>query len=160
MKIRKVIERDHQALWDIFREVVFNGDSYSQSPTISKEAGLHYWIKEGQHCYVAENEGRVVGAYIIKPNQPDLGSHVANGSFIVHPEARGQNIGTALGQSALEEAKKLGFLAMQFNMVVSTNKGAVALWKKLGFTIIGTVPKAFNHKTLGLVDVHIMHRFL
>ena len=54
----------------------------------------------------------------------------------------------------------MGFHAMQFNMVVSTNESAVALWKKFGFSIVGTLPRAFRHRKLGLVDAYVMHRFL
>jgi ribosomal protein S18 acetylase RimI-like enzyme len=65
-----------------------------------------------------------------------------------------------LGEHSLANAKKKGFQAMQFNAVVSTNTRAVELWKRLGFTIIGTVPKGFRHQALGLVDLYVMHRFL
>ncbi|UJH68289.1 GNAT family N-acetyltransferase [Muricauda sp. SCSIO 65647] len=107
-----------------------------------------------------EKEKKILGTYIIKPNQIDLGSHIANASYMVHPEARGLGVGQSLGKHSLITAKELGFLGMQFNFIVSTNKAAIALWIKLGFKIIGTVPKAFKHNRLGLVDAHIMFREL
>jgi ribosomal protein S18 acetylase RimI-like enzyme len=79
---------------------------------------------------------------------------------MVSPAAHGKGVGEAMGQHCLMEARKAGYEAMQFNVVVSTNTGAVALWKKLGFSIVGTLPKAFKHRQLGYVDVHVMHRFL
>jgi ribosomal protein S18 acetylase RimI-like enzyme len=98
--------------------------------------------------------------YKLIPNGPDLGSHVANASFMVDPSAHGQGIGRAMGEHCLAQAKQAGYQAMQFNFVVSTNAAAVELWKKLGFSIVGTLPKAFNHARLGLVDAYVMHRFL
>ena len=79
---------------------------------------------------------------------------------MVHPEACGQGIGSAMGSHSIKQAKKLGFSARQFNFVVSTNLVAIQLWLKLGFKIVGTVPKAFKHQKLGLVDIYIMHRFV
>jgi ribosomal protein S18 acetylase RimI-like enzyme len=79
---------------------------------------------------------------------------------MVAPSAQGRGVGRRMGEHCLDEARRLGFRAMQFNLVVSTNEPAVALWKKLGFDIIATVPEAFNHRTLGLVDAYVMYRSL
>jgi ribosomal protein S18 acetylase RimI-like enzyme len=78
----------------------------------------------------------------------------------VDPEAQGRGAGRALGEHCLDEARRAGYEAMQFNFVVSTNTAGVELWKKLGFEIVGTLPRAFNHSTLGRVDAYVMHRFL
>ena len=102
----------------------------------------------------------VVGTYILRANQPGSGSHVANAAFMVAPTARGQGIGHAMGEHCLSEARRLGFRAMQFNFVVSTNKGAIRLWKQLGFKIVGTLPGAFRHPQKGYVDVYVMFRSL
>src|SRR5918993_938843 len=110
--------------------------------------------------WVAEDEGRIVGMYKLIPNRRDLGSHVSNASFMVHPEAHGRGVGRALGEHCLDQARKAGYQTMQFNFVVSTNTPGVNPWKKLWFSIVGTLPKAFNHKQLGLVDAYVMHRFL
>lgn len=107
---------------------------------------------------VAVEDGRVLGAAKIIPNQQGNGAHVANGSFMVAPEARGRGVARALGEAALVFARAAGFKAMQFNAVVETNTVAVALWEKLGFRIVGTVPDAFDHPTHGLVGLHIMYR--
>ena len=118
------------------------------------------WFGAGVTSYVADVGGRIEGMYKLIPNQRDLGSHVANASFMVSPDARGNGIGAALGRHCLEEARRAGFKAMQFNFVVSTNTGAVELWKKLGFKIVGTLPGAFRHLTLGYVDAYVMYRVL
>jgi ribosomal protein S18 acetylase RimI-like enzyme len=109
---------------------------------------------------VAEDEGRIVGMYKLITNQRDLGSHVANASFMVDPGYAGKGAGRAMGLHCLREARRAGFLAMQFNFVVSTNTAAVELWKKLGFEIVGTLPRVFRHRELGDVDAFVMHRFL
>jgi Acetyltransferase (GNAT) family len=82
------------------------------------------------------------------------------GGWAVPAGQAGRGIGRALCQHSLDAARAADFLAMQFNFVVSTNTRAVDLWQTMGFAIVGTVPKAFRHRELGLVDVHLMHRFL
>ena len=160
MHIRRAVETDFVAMWNIFHAVVATGDTYVFSPSTSREDAHVYWLSAGITTFVAEIKGNIVGFYKLIPNQRDLGSHVANASFMVSPTAHGKGVGKAMGQHCLIEAKKGGFEALQFNFVVSTNKSAVSLWKKLGFAIVGTVPKAFKHQQLGNVDVYVMHRFL
>jgi L-amino acid N-acyltransferase YncA len=158
--IRPAGAPDHDAMWRIFQAVVATGTSYSFAPETGREKGLGYFTGPGIASWIAEIEGRVVGMYKLIPNRPDLGSHVANASFMVDPTSAGRGVGQALGLHCLREARRAGFQAMQFNFVVSTNKAAVNLWKKLGFAIVGTLPKAFQHRELGLVDAFVMHRFL
>lgn len=154
--IRPATPSDQDAIWDIFRTVVASGDTYVFDPQMPREEALAYWLRPDTHTYVAEHEGQVVGTYILKPNQPALGSHVANAAFIVSPAARGLGLGRHMGAHCLAEARRRGFRAMQFNFVVSTNEAAVRLWKQLGFQVVGTVPGAFRHSRLGFVDVHVM----
>jgi ribosomal protein S18 acetylase RimI-like enzyme len=158
--IREASRQDRDAVWEIFRTVVAAGDTYVFDPEIPREEALAYWFHPGTRTYVAESEGRVVGTYILKPNQPGLGSHVSNAAFMVSPSARGLGIGRAMGEHCLEEARRLGYQAMQFNFVVSTNEAAVKLWERLGFTIVGTLPGAFRHGTRGFVDAYVMFRTL
>jgi GNAT superfamily N-acetyltransferase len=105
-----------------------------------------------------DGENQILGSIFIKPTQPSLGDHIANAGFMVSVKARGRGLGRQLGEFAIPEAKRLGFTAMQFNYVVASNEGAVKLWLDLGFEIIGTVPGAFRHLSLGPIDIHIMHR--
>jgi L-amino acid N-acyltransferase YncA len=158
--IRAAAESDFAGMWPIFQAVVAPADTYVFSPAATRADAFDYWFGPGVASFVAEREGRIAGMYKLIANQRDLGAHVANASFMVAPGERGRGIGEALGRHCLEEAGKRGFAAMQFNFVVSTNTGAVALWQKLGFRIAGTVPKAFRHGRLGEVDVYVMHRFL
>ena len=181
MKIRPATDADRDAIWNIFHEVVAAGDTYALDPNISREDALAYWFAPGTHTYVAEGDpvrGRrcrpreangfptiirarqILGTYILRPNQSGGGSHVANAGFMVSASARGQGLGRAMAEHCLSEARRLGFRAMQFNYVISTNTGAIRLWEDLGFEIVGTLPSAFRHPDQGYVDVYVMYRSL
>jgi L-amino acid N-acyltransferase YncA len=121
---------------------------------------LDYWCKEDKHTYVAEIGDEIVGTFIIKDNFPGLGSHVANASYMTLPSAFGKGIGRTMGEFSLSEAKRLGYRAIQFNIVVKTNERAIRLWQNLGFAIKGEIPEAFNHRTEGYIDACIMRRKL
>src|SRR5215468_3709302 len=156
LQVREASSTDRRPIWEIFRAVVAAGDTYAFDPNISREEALAYWLNPSNRCFVAEREGRVVGTYILKANQTGLGAHVANAAFMVSPDARGLGVGLSMGEHSLAEARRLGFRAMQFNFVVSTNESAVRLWRRLGFEIVGTLPGAFRHSTRGFVDAYVM----
>ena len=158
--VRRATDADRDAIWDIFRVVVASGDTYAFDPGVSRDEALAYWMHAANHCYVAEKETRIVGTYLLRANQPGLGSHVANAAFMVAPTARGLGIGQAMGEHCLDEARRQGFRAMQFNFVVSTNEPAVRLWRRLGFEIVGTLPGAFRHSQKGYVAAYVMYRSL
>ena len=160
MEIRRAAESDFEAMWPIFRDVIASGDTYVFSPDTSRDDAFAYWFGPGVASYVAEAEGRIVGMYKIVQNHRDLGSHIANASFMVAPSYSGRGVGRLMGCHALREAGQAGFLGMQFNFVVSTNTAAVALWQRLGFAIVGTLPKVFRHAALGYVDAYVMYRSL
>jgi L-amino acid N-acyltransferase YncA len=156
--IREATDGDRDAVWEIFHAVVAEGDTYAFDPETPRDEALAYWFAHGTRTYVAESDGRVVGTYVLRPNRFGLGSHVSNASFMVSTSARGLGVGRAMGEHSLDEARRLGYRAMQFNFVVSTNEPAVKLWQRLGFTIVGTLPGAFRHRTRGFVDVYVMFR--
>lgn len=157
--IRLAEPADFDAIWEIFHAVVQGGDTYAYEPSTTQEQARTIWMETGA-TYVGLADGRVVGTYVLRANRMGLGSHVANASYMVSPDYQGHGAGRALCEHSLEEARKAGFIAMQFNFVVSTNQAAVELWKKCGFQIVGTAPKAFRHRQLGLVDAYVMHRYL
>jgi L-amino acid N-acyltransferase YncA len=160
LTIREASEQDRDAVWEIFHAVIAGGDTYVFEPETPREEALEYWFHPRTRTYVAESGGRVVGTYVLRPNRPGLGSHVSNASFMVSPSARGLGVGRAMGEHCLEEARRVGYRAMQFNFVVSTNEVAVRLWRRLGFCIVGTLPGAFRHRTRGFVDAYVMFRTL
>jgi len=162
MIIRKAdIDKDYDEVWVIFSNVISGGDVFSFEPNTSKADLKKLWFADNMDTFVAvDNLGKVIGSYYVKPNQPGLGSHIANAGYMVHPDEKGKGIGQLMCQHSIDFAREKGYLAMQFNMVVSSNDSAVKLWKSFGFSTIGTIPQAFRHQRLGLVDAYIMHKKL
>ena len=151
-------------IWPIFKEVVRAGDTLVFPPGTDEARARKYWLlPPPASVFVAVNkaDGAIVGTSFVKENQPGLGDHVANAAFMVAATESGHGVGRALAEHAIEWARQARFAAMQFNFVVSTNTRAIALWKNLGFSIVGTIPQAFQHQGLGRkVDAFVMHRFL
>ena len=160
MEIRKANSQDQEQVWQILQAINAKGDSFAFSPDISKEEMLAYWFDEHKHTYVAVEGNEIIGSFFFKDNQPGLGSHIANAAYAVSPKARGKGMGKIMGEFSLAEARRMSYTAMQFNLVVKTNEGAVKLWKSLGFEIIGEIPEAFKHSQLGFVNAYIMYRKL
>jgi len=161
MMLREYVPDDWPDTWNILRPEFRGGETCAFSQTISEEETKHVWIDIPTHTYVAVNDDNsILGTYYLKPNQPGLGSHVCNAGYIVANHARGQGVASAMCEHSQQTAKDLGYLAMQFNMVVSTNEGAVRLWRKHGLDIVGTLPKAFRHPQHGLVDAYVMYKVL
>ena len=160
LEIRSATNEDRDAIWNIFHAIVAAGDTYAFDPKMSRDEALAYWFRADTHTYVAERDGCVVGTYILKANQPGLGSHVANAAFMVASDAQGSGVGRRMAEHCLGEARHLGFRAMQFNFVVSTNTPAIHLWEQLGFKVVGTLPGAFRHPKRGYVDVYVMFHSL
>ena len=158
--IRQLAADEFDKFWPIFRIVVAAGDTYSYPPDITFEQARDLWTKPPSRVFAAFDGDAVIGGYMMRPNQPGLGDHVANAGYMVAPEMRGHGIAGSLCEDSLARARREGFTAMQFNFVVSTNDAAVMLWKKHGFAIVGTIPGAFRHVTRGPVDVFVMHRAL
>lgn len=160
MNIREATDDDFDGMWPIIRDIIRKGDTYAIPPDLDKDGAYKVWMREPQKTYVAEDGGEILGTYKLMPNAAGGGDHVCNCGYMVAPTARGRGIASALCEHSQAEALLLGFKAMQFNKVVVTNTGAVRLWQKLGFDIVGTLPRAFNHKALGYVDAHVMYKWL
>jgi ribosomal protein S18 acetylase RimI-like enzyme len=160
MEIREIQADEFELVWPIFHAVVASGDTYVYDPGTTFDEAKAMWTTPPARVFVALEDRRVLGCYVLKPNQPALGDHVANAGYMVAPDARGKGVAGALCRHSMEAARNAGFAAMQFNYVVASNTTAVALWQKHGFDIVGRVPNAYRHKTLGLTDVYVMHRYL
>jgi L-amino acid N-acyltransferase YncA len=160
MNIRLATREDFDQIWPIFHEIAATGETYAYPRDINKDQALKLWLDIPRQTYVFEEAGKILGTYYIKTNQAGPGQHVCNCGYMVSSSARGRGLATEMCEHSQEVAKKLGYRAMQFNFVASSNEGAVRLWKKLGFEIVGSLPKAFNHPSKGFVDALLMYKWL
>ena len=160
MKIREATKEDFDLIWPIFQEIVRAGETYVYPQNTSKEQALKIWMDTPKKTYVLEVDGDLLGTYYIKTNQAGPGNHVCNCGYMVSSNARGRGLATAMCEHSQDIAKEMGYKAMQFNFVASSNEGAVSLWEKLGFEIVGRLPKAFNHPAKGYIDALVMHKWL
>jgi L-amino acid N-acyltransferase YncA len=160
MNIREATETDFEQIWPIFHDIVSVGETYAYPRDTSKEQALKIWIDTPRITYVFEENGKILGTYYLKTNQLGQGDHVCNCGYMVSAAARGRGLATAMCEHSQNIARELGYKAMQFNFVASTNDGAVRLWNKLGFDTVGRLPKAFNHPLKGYVDALVMYKWL
>ena len=160
MDVREATKEDFDHIWPIFHDIAAAGETYAYPRDISKEQALEVWMDGPRKTYVIEEGGQVLGTYYIKTNQPGPGDHVCNCGYMVSSEARGRGLATALCEHSQETARKLGYKAMQFNFVASSNEGAVRLWIKLGFAVVGRLPRAFHHPSMGYIDALVMYKWL
>lgn len=159
--IREFNQADWPAVWQILEPVFRAGDTYSFPPDISEQEAFRAWVELPAATFVAADEqGLLLGSYYLKANQPGQGAHVCNCGYVVGAAARGKGIASAMCEHSQQEAIRMGFRAMQYNLVVSTNSGAVRLWQKLGFAIVGKLPQAFLHPSAGYVDAFVMYKSL
>lgn len=159
--IRPIEESDWDAVWSVIEPVFRAGETYAYAPDITPEEAHRNWVALPAATFVVEDEdGVLLGTYYIKANQPGQGAHVCNCGYIVADAARGRGIATEMCMHSQTVARTLGFQAMQYNLVVASNEGAVRLWQSLGFDIVGTLPGAFDHPKLGMVDAHVMFKKL
>jgi L-amino acid N-acyltransferase YncA len=160
MNIREATKSDWEKIWPIFNEIVSTGETYAYDPATSKEQAEKIWLETPRKVYVFEEDGGILGTYYLKTNQAGPGDHVCNCGYMVSSAARGKGLATSMCEHSQQAAIDLGYSAMQFNFVASSNEGAVRLWDKLGFETVGRLPKAFNHPKLGYVDALVMYKWL
>jgi len=160
VRIREAKQSDFEKIWPIFHEIASAGDTYAYPRDVTKEEGEKIWMDKPRKTFVAEGEEGILGTYYIKTNHAGPGSHVCNCGYMVPPTSRGKGVATAMCEHSQQVARELGYEAMQFNFVASTNEGAVRLWQKLGFEIVGRLPKAFKHPLQGNVDAFVMYKWL
>lgn len=158
---RQTLPQDWPAIWAILEPVFRAGETYTYAQDISAEQAEQAWMQLPAQTWVCLNaQDEIVGTYYLKANQPGQGSHVCNCGYVVSSAARGLGVASAMCRHSQNLALELGFRAMQFNCVVSSNEGAVRLWQQLGFQIVGTLPEAFKHPRLGYVDAYVMFKRL
>lgn len=160
MQIRPATIADRPAIWSIIGPTIRAGETYTLDRNMSETDALDYWLGADRETFVAEEGGEILGTYYIRRNQAGGGSHVCNCGYMTGTKATGRGIARAMCRHSLEHARARGYLAMQFNFVVSSNTRAVALWQSLGFEVVGRLPQAFQHPSLGYVDALVMFRAL
>ena len=161
IKVRELQEGVWPVVWQFMEPVIRAGETYPYAMDMTVNQARHMWLEVTEAAYVAEDDtGTLLGSYYIKPNQPTLGAHVANCGYMVSEHARGRGVATSMCEHSQEEAVRLGYRAMQFNLVVESNAASVHLWKKLGFAVVGSLPGAFKHPHLGYINAFIMYKTL
>lgn len=159
--IREISDDDWPSVWSLMEPIIRAGDTYPYAMDMTMQGAREMWLAIPQATYVAEDAtGRIVGTYYLKPNQPTLGAHVANCGYMVAENARGMGVGAQMCRHSQAEALRVGYRAMQYNLVVSTNKPSVHLWQKMGFEIVGALPGAFRRAGRDFVDAYVMYKEL
>ena len=162
MLIRPYERRDWDRVWAILEPVFRAGETYAFPLDISKEDARRAWTAQPKEVFVAVDQttGQLLGTYYLKPNTDGPGAHVCNCGYVVSEKARCKGVASQMCAHSQREAVSRGYRAMQFNLVVASNDGAVRLWQKMGFDITGTLPGAFRHPRLGFVDAYVMYKLL
>ncbi len=158
--LRAARQADDDAIWAILEPIIRAGEAYALPRDWSREAALAYWHSPDHDVFVAEDDGAIVGTYFLCANHLGGGAYVANAGYATAQDAQGKGVARAMCEHSIDHARSRGFRAMQFNFVIASNTRAVALWQRMGFTIVGTLPGAFAHPTLGYVDAYVMYRNL
>ena len=155
--IREYQTEDVTAAITIWNQVVEDGVAFPQEENLTEETGDAFF-KEQTYTGIAVNtdNNEIVGLYILHPNNVGRCGHICNASYAVKSTVRGQGVGKAIVTDCLEKAKEIGFRVLQFNAVVKSNTTALALYKKLGFTQLGTIPGGFLNKD-GVYEDIIVH---
>ena len=143
--IRRYVQQDIRDMIRIWNEVVEEGIAFPQEDFLNIESGTEFFAAQS-FTGVADIDGRILGLYILHPNNVGRCSHICNASYAVSSEARGQHIGEQLVLDCLKRGKELGFRVLQFNAVVESNIHARHLYERLGFKQLGTIPGGFRMK--------------
>ncbi|MDN7142079.1 GNAT family N-acetyltransferase [Pseudomonas sp. JQ170] len=158
--LRPMTAADFEHFWPTFQAIVSARETYAFDPALNLDQARELWLESPLHTLVAEEDGQLLGSYYLKANAAGPGSHVSNCGYMVCEAARGRGVARLMCEHSQQLARQQGFLAMQFNSVVSSNEAAVTLWQKLGFEIVGRLPRAYRHARLGLVDSLVMYKWL
>jgi len=160
LSIRAAVYADQERVWQTLEPTIRAGESIALDQDTTRASALDYWFSARHEAFVAEQEGTIVGTYFLRANQAGGGAHVANAVYVVSPSATGRGIAQAMCEHSLTHARARGFSAIQFNFVLSSEERRVKLWQRAGFKVVGTLPKAFQHPSLGLIDAYVMYREL
>ena len=160
--VRPFHDDDWPETWSALETAFRDGESYPCETDITEEEARRYWFGPKNSVYTAREiaDHLFAGTYYIRPDQGGLGDHICNCGFVIALSARGKGYAANLCLNAQDEARRLGYLGMKFNLVVSTNDAAIKAWKRAGMETIGVTPNAFRSKRYGLVNAFIMYKDL
>ncbi len=160
LSIRAALFIDQESVWQTLEPTIRAGESLALPWDTTREGALDYWFCARHEVFVAEQAGTVVGSYFLSASRAGGGAHVASSVYVVSPSATGRGIAQAMGEHSLVRARERGFSAMQLDFVVVSEERRLKLWQRAGFRIVGTLPKAFRHPSLGLIDAQVLYREL
>jgi ribosomal protein S18 acetylase RimI-like enzyme len=160
MLVRPAADGDANAIWTIMEPIIRAGETYCLPRDMGKDSALAYWLSPEREVFVAEESDGIVGTYCLQANQKGGGAHVANCGYMTAVSATGRGVARTMCAHSLDRARERGFRAVQFNFVISSNERAVRLWQRFGFEIVGRLPKAFLHPSMGFVDAYVMYKEL
>lgn len=153
--IERYEEKDLEGVRKIWNEITQKGNAFP-GEEIYDPKGMAEFLAGQTRVTCAKQEGKVVGFYILHPNNVGRAGHIANASFGVSCECRGSGIGEKLVKDCLEKAKQDGFRGLQFNAVVASNTAAITVYRKCGFTTVGMIPGGYRMKDGHYEDIYIM----
>lgn len=154
IKIKEYETKDIDGAIQIWNEVVEEGVAFPQAESLTVETGNKFFLEQS-YTGIAYNadDRKIVGVYILHPNNVGRCGHICNASYAVKSELRGQHIGETLVRHCMKKGRELGFTILQFNAVVRSNKAALYLYEKLGFTQLGVIPEGFLMKDGTYADI-------
>lgn len=145
VQVRAYRQSDLKDMIRLWNEIVEEGAAFPQEEFLDDESGAEFF-SEQTFAGVAEDNGRILGLYILHPNNVGRCGHIGNASYAVFSSCRGQHIGELLVKDSLEKARQFHFSLLQFNAVVENNVHARHLYERLGFVPLGTIPRGFRMK--------------
>lgn len=160
LHIRSAAPSDAPAIAAIILPVIREGATYALDPCMAEADAITYWMGDDRQCFVAEEDGAILGTYYLRANQAGGGGHVCNCGYMTAAQARGRGVARAMSAHSIEQGRQARFRAMQFNFVVASNLRAVHLWQAMRFAIVGRLPGAFRQPDGAYVDALVMHRTL
>jgi len=144
VEIRQYTKDDLPVMTEIWNEVVEEANAFPQSETLSLPEAEAFFTGQSYTGVAEDEDGQVIGLYILHPNNVGRCGHIANASYAVKNGIRGTGIGKALVRDCLQKGRELGFRILQFNAVVATNAAAIHLYEELGFDRLGTVKGGYR----------------
>ncbi|MBR1805574.1 MAG: GNAT family N-acetyltransferase [Selenomonadaceae bacterium] len=152
----KVVAYDSKfvrAAVEVWNEVVRDGVAFPQEDELDETSGDEFFRAQSFTGLAVDDSGEILALYILHPNNVGRCAHIANASYAVRSDMRGRHLGELIVKHSIAKAGELGFRILQFNAVVATNVHARHLYRRLGFTELGTIPEGFRMPDGSYADI-------